>query len=43
MERGLLVDGSHEGRLGLGSGEEVSLDIELEACRVQMLAGSRYA
>jgi len=31
VERRLLVDGRHEGRLGLGSGEEVSLNIELEA------------
>jgi hypothetical protein len=33
VERRLLVDGSHESRPGLGSGEEVSLNIELEAYR----------
>lgn len=32
MERGLLVDSLDEGGLGLGSGEEVRLEVELEAC-----------
>lgn len=30
MERRLLEDGSDEGRFGLGSGEQMSLEIELE-------------
>lgn len=31
MERRLLVDGLNEGGLGLSRGEEVRLDVELEA------------
>lgn len=32
MEGRLLVDGGDVGRLALGSGEEVTLDVELETC-----------
>jgi hypothetical protein len=35
VERGLLVDGSHVGRLALGGGKEVTLDVELEACEMK--------
>ena len=42
VEGRLLVDGSDVGRLALGSGKEVTLDVELEAYLKSFECQSRY-